>query len=83
MDNHPKGWLHLYEPSLGMICSYGKVMNYKITLTAQQQSKKVVEFHIVVGCCTFKSKAASALVSFLALLFKVLTEPVLAMSKNG
>ena len=27
MDNHPKGWLHLYETSLAMICLYGKVLN--------------------------------------------------------
>ena len=33
MDNHPKGWLHLYEPSLGMICSYGKVMHFTFPST--------------------------------------------------
>ena len=26
MDKHPKGWLHLYETPLGMICLYRKVM---------------------------------------------------------
>ena len=38
MDKHPKGWLHLYEPSLGMICLEGKVMVQGVKMTCIDQA---------------------------------------------
>ena len=60
MDNHPKGWLHLYEPSLGMICSYGKVMTniHRHTRDHQMFFMRIfLEFWVNIGNLAEQSSA--------------------------